>query len=200
MPRRRWFDRHFDLGLPAEAFPDILERLRGTPARLEERTRDLQRALLVRRVDGAWSAQENAGHLLDLEPLWRERLGDLLRGAAVLRAADLTNRRTHEAGHNTRPLTSLLAEFRNARLGLVGRLEAVSAAELARTALHPRLQKPMSVTDLFFFVAEHDDHHLARITEIARAEGDAGDFDSRGFQTAPVKPVRRMSRRARRVG
>jgi hypothetical protein len=27
----------------------------------------------------------------------------------------------------------------------------------------------MNVTDLCFFVAEHDDHHLARITEALRA-------------------------------
>jgi uncharacterized damage-inducible protein DinB len=26
----------------------------------------------------------------------------------------------------------------------------------------------MTIIDLFFFVAEHDDHHLARITEMLR--------------------------------
>jgi hypothetical protein len=36
---RRWFDRKFELGLPPEAIPEIIERLRGTPARLEERFR-----------------------------------------------------------------------------------------------------------------------------------------------------------------
>jgi hypothetical protein len=30
----------------------------------------------------------------------------------------------------------------------------------------------MRTMDLFLFVAEHDDHHLARITELARLIGD----------------------------
>jgi len=39
---------------------------------------------------------------------------------------------------------------------------------MERTALHPRLQQPMRVLDMAFFTAEHDDHHLARMTELSR--------------------------------
>ena len=158
---RRWFDRKFALGLPQEAFPDILERVRGTPARLEERTRLLSRETLVHRIGGAWSIQENAGHLLDLEPLWSGRLDELLQGAA-----DLENRKTHEADHNDRSMEELLREFRPTRMTIVERLEALSDDEVRIGALHPRLQQPMTAVDLFFFVAEHDDHHLACITRI----------------------------------
>jgi hypothetical protein len=35
--------------------------------------------------------------------------------------------------------------------------------------VHPRLGTPMRLVDMMFFVAEHDDHHLATITELARA-------------------------------
>ena len=28
-----WFERKFDFGFPVEKYPDIIERLRGTPAR-----------------------------------------------------------------------------------------------------------------------------------------------------------------------
>jgi hypothetical protein len=38
-----------------------------------------------------------------------------------------------------------------------------------RTGLHPRLNQPMRVIDLILFIAEHDDHHLARITELKQA-------------------------------
>jgi len=169
VPRRVWFDRRFALGLPAKALPDVIERLRGTPARLEERTAGLSRDALVRRAGDAWSIQENAGHLLDLEALWIGRLDELLAGAADLRAADLKNRKTFEANHHARARADILAEFRRTRLGIVARLETLSEADVARTALHPRLQQPMTATDLFFFVAEHDDHHLARITELRRA-------------------------------
>ena len=166
--RRVWFERRFELGLPPEAFPDIVERVRGTPARLEERVRGIAPALLVRRVETTWSIQENVGHLLDLELLWSGRLDELLAGAATLRAADVTNRTTHEANHNARKLHDLLAAFRAARGDVVARLDALAPSDLSRTALHPRLQQPMTVTDLFFFVAEHDDHHLARISELMR--------------------------------
>jgi hypothetical protein len=33
-------------------------------------------------------------------------------------------------------------------------------------ALHPRLNVRIRVLDLAFFIAEHDDHHLARISEL----------------------------------
>jgi uncharacterized damage-inducible protein DinB len=107
--RRRWFDRRFELGFPAQAFADILERLRGTPARLEERLAGLPANLLVQRLHNAWSIQENAGHLLDLEELWAVRLDELLAGAPVLSPADLQNRKTHEASHNARELASIRA-------------------------------------------------------------------------------------------
>jgi hypothetical protein len=48
--------------------------------------------------------------------------------------------------------------------------EQLPDAQLHATSLHPRLQQPMTVTDHAFFVAEHDDHHLARISELLRRE------------------------------
>jgi uncharacterized damage-inducible protein DinB len=164
----RWFDRHFTFNLPEELFPDIVERLRGTPARIEEKVRDLSPTLLTRRDGEAWSIQEHVGHLLDLDELHDGRLDDFLAGAEVLRAADLTNRRTHEANHNERPLTDLLQAFRRERERFVARLDAWDAELISRIALHPRLKQPMRVIDMALFTAEHDDHHLARMTELAR--------------------------------
>ncbi|HEY9015535.1 MAG TPA: DinB family protein [Gemmatimonadales bacterium] len=167
--RRIWFDRKFALGLPRDAFPDLLERIRGTPARLEERVRGLDRAMLTRRIGESWSIQENVGHLGDMEALWAGRLGDFLEGRDALRPADLKNTRTHEARHNDASVEALLLTFRRERFGTVERLEAMGASDLDRTALHPRLSQPMSIVDHFFFVAEHDDHHLAAIAELIRA-------------------------------
>jgi uncharacterized damage-inducible protein DinB len=119
--------------------------------------------MLTRRTGNAWSIQENVGHLLDLESLWEQRLDDFDAGAKVLHPADLENRQTHEANHNARDIDDLLRAFRAARLRIVSRLERMDDSALARVALHPRLQQPMSVVDLAFFVAEHDDHHLETI-------------------------------------
>ena len=164
----RWFDRKFELGLEAQAAPELLERLRRTPERLASAVHGLPPEVLTRQPDGKWSIQENAGHLLDLEPLWDQRLDDYDSGATELHAADLENRKTHEAAHNDRPISDILADFSAVRGRIVARLAGMTPADLARTALHPRLRQPMSVVDLCFFVAEHDDHHLRTIEELKR--------------------------------
>ena len=166
--RTRWFSRRFAFDLEPWAFPNLVERLRGTPARLEERLRDVETSTLTARVDDRWSIQENAGHLLDLEALWTERLDDFERGAERLAVADLDNRRTHNANHNAAPLGNILRAFRSARTAFVDRLEGYDDAMVVRTALHPRLQQPMRMLDHVLFVAEHDDHHLAAITALLR--------------------------------
>jgi uncharacterized damage-inducible protein DinB len=170
-----WFQRVFPTGLPAHLLPVVAERLRGTPARLADHLAGVPHGALVRRCGESWSIQENVGHLLDLEPLWCQRLDDLAARRVELTEADLTNRRTHEANHNAAPLRMLLGDFRHARADLVRRLEAFGEAEAAVTALHPRLKAPMNVVDLACFVAEHDDYHLARITELLRQWSEGGD-------------------------
>jgi uncharacterized damage-inducible protein DinB len=166
--RTRWFSRQFTFDLEPWAFPNIVERVRGTPARLEERLRGLDAAALTTRVDDKWSIQENAGHLLDLEALWALRLDDFERGAERLRPADLENRRTDEANHNASRIGDILAAFRREREAIIARLEGYDEALVVRTALHPRLAQPMRMLDLVLFVAEHDDHHLATITALMR--------------------------------
>lgn len=63
-------------------------------------------------------------------------------------------------------LADLLGAFRVARTELVRLLSQADEATIVRSALHPRLRTPMRLIDLAFFVAEHDDHHLAAITEL----------------------------------
>ena len=78
MRRTNWFERKFatidDNGL----LPGILERLDGTTPRL--------RALIAGRkpavTPDAWSAAKELGHLVDLEPLWRQRISEIAAGHA----------------------------------------------------------------------------------------------------------------------
>lgn len=163
-----WTDRsRFPSDLPVGLFPSILARLRGTPARLDELVRRLPADALARRHGGAWSIQEHVGHLLDLEELWAWRIRDYLTGAAELTPADMSNRKTWEAEHNARSVTELLEAFRWRRELLVARLEDQPADVVDRSALHPRLRQPMRLIDFCYFAAEHDDHHLARIFDLA---------------------------------
>ncbi len=161
-----WFERKFKFDFPVEFYPNICIRLRGLPARVEELTRGLNREQLIQKPDGKWSIQEQVGHLLDLEPLFHTRLEDYKRGADTLAAADLTNRKTHEAHHNDRTLHLMQLELRRARQEMMDKVEALAPADFARVAKHPRLNQPMRLVDLLYFIAEHDDHHLARIWEI----------------------------------
>jgi uncharacterized damage-inducible protein DinB len=161
-----WFERKFDFTFPVELHPNLCARLRGTPARLEEILRGVAHEVLIGKPKDKWSAQEHAGHLLDLESLWMARVDDFLADGDTLTVADLRNRTTHEANHNRRELLEILAEFRTARLHWVDRVGKYQPILLARALLHPRLKQPMRLVDHLYFVAEHDDHHLARIWEM----------------------------------
>lgn len=167
-PRVKWTDRKFDFSFPAGIFPEMIERVRGTPARLEERIASLPEARLRQKDGERWSIQENAGHLLDLESLVARRLDEYLSGAAELHAADMSNRKTYDADHNEVSVESILNGFREQRMSLVGRLEQLEPEMFERAAWHPRLKVPMRLVDMIFFQAEHDDFHLASISELMR--------------------------------
>ncbi len=166
--RYRWVDRAFSFTLPEELFPCIVERLRGTPARIEEKVRTLSPAILTRRDGNKWSIQEHLGHLLDLDELHMARLNDYLASAKVLRPGDMENKKTFEANYNQRSIEVLLKDFRLERQRFVERLDRWEERSISQTAIHSRLKRTMRVIDMAYFVAEHDDHHLARMTELPR--------------------------------
>lgn len=169
MPGRiKWTERKFDFSFPAALYPEMIERLRGTPVRLEDRIGALPLEILRRRDGERWSIQENAGHLLDLESLVQQRLDEYIAGASELHAADMTNRQTYAANHNDVPLQSILTEFRRQHLQIVSDLDDLDAEMFSRSAFHPRLKVQMRLVDMVFFQAEHDDFHLARVSELIR--------------------------------
>ena len=169
MAKWPWTQRTFRFDFPVTKFPDLLERVRGAPARIEDRVRGLSKRVLTTRPGGqGWSIQENIGHLLDLGYLPMQRIDEILAGQSVLTAADMTNRKTHEANHNAQEIAVLLGEFRADRARLVARFEQLEEADWGKSALHPRLAQPMRIVDIACFDAEHDDYHLARIGELMR--------------------------------
>jgi uncharacterized damage-inducible protein DinB len=164
-----WFERKFEFTFPVDVLPNLCARLRGTPGRLEETLRGRSPEILIAKPEEKWSAQEHAGHLLDLEPLWLSRVENYVQASDQLTAADLNNRKTEEANHNARPLHQILAELRAAREKLLKRVSELDPSLFARAIPHPRLKTPMRLVDHLYFVAEHDDHHLARIWDLINA-------------------------------
>lgn len=168
MKRTPWFERVFPPITDNGVFPSILERLEGTPARLSYKFKSLQGTPTKVQPD-QWSMHKEVGHLIDLEPLWYERALQIIDNQSELIKADLSNRKTHEADHDDHSLPDLIERFETARVKLMKLLRQLSEADLEKSAVHPRLGTPMKLIDLAFFVAEHDDHHLAQITSLGGA-------------------------------
>ena len=166
MNRTKWFERKFppieDNGL----LPSIIERLAGTPARIEEIVSNIHSEMLQLKRENKWSIKEEVGHLGDLEPVWLARLDDLMNNVPELTKADLSNQKTHDANHNSSDIGVLTIHFRHQRKDFVDKLRKLTNDQLLNTSLHPRLKTPMRIIDLAYFVAEHDDHHIAAIQEI----------------------------------
>lgn len=166
MQQIKWFDRKFNFETDQNIFPSIIERLSDTPLRLEHKLRSIRPAILEDRINNTWSIKENIGHLIDLEPLWQVRFEDINQGKPEMQPADLQNTKTNLANHNQTSIKELLSNFSSVRQHTISLIENIDEEMVFRSALHPRLKTPMRTMDLFLFVAEHDDHHLARITEI----------------------------------
>lgn len=162
----KWFDRKFDFSFGEEMFDEILSRLGNAPQRLAHTVMGVAEDFLMRKFAGKWSAKEHTGHLSVLEPLWRTRFTDIAGGKAVLTTADLDNKATTEAGFNGYGIFDLLEAFKKERKATLMQLQNMNAQHSTFTSMHPRLQQPMRIMDLAFFVAEHDDHHISAILKL----------------------------------
>jgi hypothetical protein len=168
MERTKWIDRKFNFDFPAGLFPTVLERLRGTTARLKEMTSDLSEEMAQLKPDQKWSIKEHIGHLSDLENLHEGRIDDFLAHAPSLRAWDTTNSDTNNANHNQSSIAALIDRFSKKRKVFISRLEQLDDETQNTTAIHPRLKVLMRPVDMAYFTAEHDDHHLTSIRELMK--------------------------------
>ena len=168
--RRPWIEREFDFDFSVEEYPAILRRLAATPDILERVTLHLDPPVRRRRVHGKWSILEHAGHLFDLEALGFARLEDFLVGRPMLTPADMSNTATEHADHNTSRIEDILEDFYLARTALVQQLETLEPRDFQRASRHPRLHRRMRIVDWMLFMAEHDDHHLGLIADLANLD------------------------------
>lgn len=166
MKRTKWFERNFPPIIDNGLFPSILERLEGTTVRLSSKIYKIQ-SVLTALKDGKWSINKEIGHLIDLEPLWYDRMLQIIGGEQNLKIADLTNQKTHDAPHDEVNVHDLISTFESEREKLLRVFRNITEQDLEKSAVHPRLGTPMKLIDLAYFVAEHDDHHLAQITYLS---------------------------------
>ncbi len=167
MKRTEWFKRVFPPITDNGLFPSIIERLEGTAVRLRHKISKITNDLPIPE-QGKWSIHKEIGHLIDLEPLWQGRTLQIIEGEKNLKIADLTNQKTHDTNHDAVNIYDLITQFEIEREQLLIILRQITDHDLDKAAVHPRLGTPMKLIDLAFFVAEHDDHHLAQITALSK--------------------------------
>ncbi len=166
MQRTKWVDRKFNLDIPPGWLPNILARLSGVTIRLKSLIKNIPDDYLSNQFNESWSIKEHIGHLVDLEDLHIGRVTDFMNREDVLRAADMSNKRTYAANHNEKSIKKLIEEFDLKRTVLISSLKNLDDESQQFVAMHPRLKVPMRAVDMAFFTAEHDDHHIASILEI----------------------------------
>jgi hypothetical protein len=169
MQRTKWTDRKFNHDLPEGWLFNVLERLRGTSARINEMVISLSDTQLSHKPDGEWSIKEHIGHLTDLEELHEGRIDDFISKKETLRAADMDNKKTYGADHNQKTIQQLLRDFKMKRYEFISRLEKLDDATQQFKSRHPRLNISMKPVDMAYFTAEHDDHHLACMRVILKS-------------------------------
>jgi uncharacterized damage-inducible protein DinB len=164
-----WLYRRWTFNFPAELYPAVIERLRGTPARADELAQSISPKELSRSIDGQWSIQRHLAHIADLETLLAQRLDAYEQAVSVLPPADMQNEESVNADHDAAPIADVLARLRNRRESTIKRLESYPRDFFARSAWHERLGMQKRVVDSCAFFADHDDHHFALIRAILRS-------------------------------
>ncbi len=161
MSTLRWFDRKMTFGHSPEMLPFYLERLDGTAARIEYKVRQLNDSALRATPDEKWSIKQHIGHLAEVDQVANKRIAEITSGVPTLSPAVF-----EPQDYNPWPIGKVIEFFRQTRQSNLATYAALSAKDLAKSSVHPRLKVPMTPVDLAWFDAEHDDHHLVKINEI----------------------------------
>jgi hypothetical protein len=159
-----WFERNLEFGKPKEMLPFYLELLEGTVVRIEAKVKGLDEKILSERFNGKWSIKQQIGHLAEVDQVAAKRLDEMVTGISPMSPAVF-----EPQDYNPWPIEKVVSFFRTNRLNNLQKYNAIAEADLVKSSLHPRLKVQMTPVDLAWFDAEHDDHHLAKITEIVKA-------------------------------
>jgi GNAT superfamily N-acetyltransferase len=157
-----WFQRKFHFGAPAGMLPFFLERLAGTLPRLQAKVKNVPDEILSEKANDKWSVKQNIGHLAEVDEISRIRISEMIGNVSPMSPAVFEPKNDY----NAMTIADILSLFERNREANLFAFRNLSSSELGRSSIHPRLKVPMNPTDLAFFDAEHDDHHLVRINEI----------------------------------
>jgi hypothetical protein len=165
MKKLEWFERNIVAVDEPRMLPFHLERIAGTIVRLEHKVTGRSDATLSTRLDGKWSVKENIGHLGDVESVGLKRLDEIANGITPMSSAVMPP--LHD--YNAMTIREVLDYFIRHREATLMKYQGMDDGALQKKSLHPRLKVMMTPASLALFHAEHDDHHLVRISEILKS-------------------------------
>ena len=161
-----WSERRLDYGRDGLELPILLERSRGTPARVLELFRGRSVEQLTMHQQDHWCPLEHVAHLLELQDLFERRLDDLCALQPEVGAFDLTGQEARLRAQCSRSPGDVLEEFRLTRMAFLDRVQELNASVHRHVARHPCEGRPYRTVDMLHWIAEHDDHHLASIRSL----------------------------------
>jgi hypothetical protein len=167
---RPWSQRKLEFNRSLEELPVLAERLLGTSDRITALLRNVPQERLQLRLQGKWSVLEHIGHLMVMDDRMQVRVEDWLSLSGRLTPIELADQQAQLDGQRHRELGDMVEEFRITRQAFVDNVLNMPPTVHTHYALHPCMHVRMRPTDMFHFLAEHDDHHLATLRRIVRAE------------------------------
>lgn len=144
--------------------PFYIERLEGTIIRIERKIKGASEEALSLRLDDKWSVKENIGHLAEVDEVALKRIDEMITGVSMLSPAIFEPKPYFQW-----LIKDVMHFFEETRQRNIKRYKALQESDLKKSSVHPRLKLAMTPVDLAWFDAEHDDHHLVRISEILNA-------------------------------
>ncbi|NJN40959.1 MAG: DinB family protein [Flammeovirgaceae bacterium] len=157
-----WFERNMKFGFPVEMLPFFLDRLEGTSLRIAAKVKAIPNDVLTLQPEGKWSVKQHIGHLGEVDDITILRLKEISEQVDTLSSA------VFEPKHdfNAQSIQEVCAFFDDSRVRMIKAIKSLDQKILTKSSRHPRLNVQMTPVDLAWFDAEHDDHHLVKISQI----------------------------------
>jgi hypothetical protein len=159
-----WFERNLKFGHPKEMLPYFLERLEGSIVRIREKVNGVDDKILSVKLNDKWSVKQNIGHLAEVDAIANKRLDEMASGISPMSPAVF-----EPEDYNPWPIEKVVELFKTNRLKNLEKYQSLPENDLLKSSLHPRLKVQMTPVDLAWFDAEHDDHHMLKISEIIKS-------------------------------
>jgi len=147
-----------------EKFRAHIATLTAFPTRLTALVTPLTDAQLQFRPDEKeWSVLENIGHLIEIDPLYVDRIDRILSEERPVFAPFDPDAGVRAADYQHKSLAELLATYVTQRQATIDGLSTIEPDELTRVGIHAKFGE-VSVARLVELLAGHDEIHYTQIT------------------------------------